>query len=218
MPFVMRFPQIQQMVMVPTSMGLGHSNPEGQQPAQGHGHQAMYMAQANLPPHQPHPTHTPGPVPPPAQPPTPQNPGGSGGPGGPAMPNPPSTPAPTPPQAMIYSPMGGQPSLSQHLPQPSPHTAQSPHAPPYPGPAQGIASASTGGHHGGPGQQMATPQFVVAMQPHMMHHPAPPPHPATPHIPSSMPGFTPTSSPAVAHQQITQQFPYFPSKHPRFTH
>ncbi|KAK8723630.1 hypothetical protein OTU49_011473 [Cherax quadricarinatus] len=215
-PMMLRFPHGMPMVtaMVPTSMGLCHQNPDSQQQSQQHGHQTMYMAQANLPPHQPHPAHTPGPVPQPTQPPTPQNPGGGSGP--PNMPNPPSTPGPTPPQPLIYSHMGGQPSLPQHLPQHSPHTAQSPHAPQYPGPGQGAGSAA-GGHHGGPGQQMAT-QFVV-LPPHMMHHSGPPPHSATAHIPSSMAGYTPTSSATVQHIPSGPHIQYFQSKHhARFTH
>ncbi|XP_050729991.1 ataxin-2 homolog isoform X4 [Eriocheir sinensis] len=203
-PIVMRFPPTgmpMMAAMVPNSMGLCHPNPDSQQPSQQHGHQTMYMAQTSLPPHQPHPAHTPGPVPQPTQPPTPQNPGGGSGP--PNMPNPPSTPGPTPPQSLIY-PMGGQPSLPQHLPQHSPHPAPSPHTQQYPGPGQG--GAGSGGHHGGPGQMTA--QYVVLPH-HMMHHSGPPPHSAAAHIPSSMPGFTPTSTATV--QQLPSHIQYFPS-------
>ncbi|MPC08805.1 Ataxin-2 [Portunus trituberculatus] len=205
LPIMMRFPHAgMPMVtaMVPTSVGLCHPNPDSQQPSQQHGHQPMYMAQPSLPPHQPHPTHTPGPLPQPTQPPTPQNPGSGSGP--PNMPNPPSTPGPSQPQQILY-PMGGQPSLPQHLSQHSPHTAQSPHTQQYPGPGQGATGA--GGHHGGPGQQMT--QYVV-LPSHMMHPSGPPPHSAA-HIPSSMPGFTPTSTATVQQLPSAPHIQYFPS-------
>lgn len=214
-----RFPPTgMQMVtaVVPTSVGMYHQNAESQQQSQQHSHQTMFMASTTLPPHQPHPTHTPGPGPQPAQPPTPQNPGGGGGP--PNMPTQPPTPGPTPPQPLIYPPhMAGQPSLPQHLSQHSPHTAPSPHAHQYPG-----QNAAAAGHHGGPGQQMTT-QIVMlppSMQagPHMIHPSGPPPHSATAHIPSSMAGFTPTSSAAVQHMPSAPHIQYMQGKHPRFPH
>lgn len=214
MPMMVRFPHAgMQMVtaMVPTSMGLYSQAADSQQQSQQH--QTMYMAPTSLPPHQPHPAHTPGPQP--SQPPTPQNPGGGGPPN---MPNQPPTPGPTTPQPLMYTHMGGQPSLPQHLPQHSPHTAQSPHAHQYPGQNATVAAAVTGGHHGGPGQQMATQIVMIPPNmagPHMMHHSGPPPHSAT-HIPSSMSGLPPTSS-TVPHMP-SAHIQYIQGKHPRFPH